>query len=488
MAPRRRAGGDRTQTALMKLGKAEVIARVCVFMRSVVVQNALGPALLGIAAPMIIIVDFLDRVFALHSGMVVVQDKQGGSGHFRRTLQTIMAARGLILGLTIIILAIPLAVLNELDDSPWYVAGFMAVGLVPMIRGFGHIDVQRRYRNKEFTPVAQVQIWNEVGSLVIASLLCMVMVSFWVPVLVRIGASVVMVAITFRLARRRFRFGWNRDDAIRIVWFVAPLMVAGLIVFLSTTGPRQLVSSAGYLFDQVQYTKEDLGILTNAIMFAIAPAAIGGRLIQGPWSPKLARLRDDPERFQASYAVMQQFAYCVSGASLLLIGPGTVWIETFFPAYGAASGAIVSVLAFRTALRIGASGTKCAMLSLGHSKYIMLINLGGLVAPIGAAWVIMRGGTLIEIAYWIVIGEIASFIIANLLVKHSMKQLRIVDIWIIPIMIMIGSSVILYIDLWVIEGLNNYLAIMITAMFSLGVLAAGLLVFPQIRPSRRKDR
>lgn len=41
--------------------------------------------------------------------------------------------------------------------------------------------------------------------------------------------------------------------------------------------------------------------------------------------------------------------------------------------------------------------------------------------------------SLIEIAYWIVIGEFASFVIANLLVKHSMKHLRIVDIWIIPI-------------------------------------------------------
>ena len=125
------------------------------------------------------------------------------------------------------------------------------------------------------------------------------------------------------------------------------------------------------------------------------------------------------------------------------------------------------------------------MLSLGHSKYIMIINIGGLIAPIGAAWVIIKGGSLIEIAYWIVIGEFASFVIANLLVKHSMKHLRIVDIWIIPIMIMIGSSALLFVDMWIIEGLNNYLGILITTMFSIGVLGLGLVVFPQIRPSRR---
>ena len=472
----------------MKLGSAEFIARSCGLLRSIVVQRTLGPTLLGVAAPMIIIADFLDRVFSLHPGMVIVQDKHGGSGHYRRTVQTIMAVRGIILGLLIIILAIPLAVVNELDDSPWYVAAFMVIGLVPMIRGFSHIDVQRRYRKKEFSPVARVQIWTEIGSLVVAVILCLVMTSFWIPILVRVFSSVILVFITFKLARRRFQFGWNKDDAIRILLFIAPLFVAGGIVFLTTQGPRQLVSSAGYLFDQFEFTKTDLGILTNAIMFAVVPAGIGGRMIQGPWTPKLARLRDEPERFRASYSSMQRFAYSIAGATLLLIGPGTIWIVTLYGADFAAAGPIVSVLAFRTALKLGATGTRCTMLSLGNSKYVMFMNLGGLMAPIGAAWVVIKGGSLIEIAYWIVIGEVISFIIGGLLVKRSMKQLRLSDIWIVPIGMILVAAVILAFEMWLIEGMNDYLAILITCVISCGSLGVAMIAFPQIRPSSFKRK
>ena len=472
----------------MKLGGAEFIARSCGLLRSIVVQRTLGPALLGIAAPVILVADLLDRVLSLHPGMILVQDKQGGSGHYRRTVQTIMAARGIILGLVIIILAVPLAVFNELDDSPWYVAAFMVVGLVPMIRGFSHIDVQRRYRNKEFSPVAQVQIWTEVGSLLIAILLCLVMTSFWIPILVRIGAGIILVFATFKFAQRRFRLGWNTDDALRILWFVAPLTVAGMVVFLSTQGPRQLVSSAGYLFDQSAFTKEDLGILTNAIMFAIVPAGIGGRMIQGPWSPKLARLREEPRRFATSFAVMQRFAYSVGAAALLLIGPGTIWVVTLFGSKYAAAGPIVSVLAFRTALKIGGAGIRCAMLSLGHSKYLMIMNLGGLIAPIGSAWVIINGGSLVEIAYWIVIGEITSFTIGGFLMKHSMKQLKIWDIWGIPIVMLLVGSFILAFQMWLIDGMNNYLAIAVTMVISCGSLGLAMLAFPQIRPSRVRGK
>ena len=199
---RRSSAGERTQTALLKLGSAEFISRACGLLRSIVVWRTLGPQLMGAALPMIIIADFLDRVFSLHPSMVIVQDKQGGSGHYRRTLQTIIAVRGIILGIAIIVLAIPLAVLNELDDSPWYVAAFMVIGLVPMIRGFAHIDVQRRYRKREFGPLAQVQIWREVGSLVTAVVLCLVLTSFWIPILVRVNAAIILVFVTFKLARR----------------------------------------------------------------------------------------------------------------------------------------------------------------------------------------------------------------------------------------------------------------------------------------------
>ena len=51
----RRNRGNRTQAALLMLGSAEFISRPCVLLRSIVVQRTIGPELVGIAAPMLLL-------------------------------------------------------------------------------------------------------------------------------------------------------------------------------------------------------------------------------------------------------------------------------------------------------------------------------------------------------------------------------------------------------------------------------------------------
>ena len=70
----RRNRGNRTQSALLMLGSAEFISRPCALLRSIVVQRTIGPELVGIAAPMLLLADFLERVFSMHPGMAIVQD------------------------------------------------------------------------------------------------------------------------------------------------------------------------------------------------------------------------------------------------------------------------------------------------------------------------------------------------------------------------------------------------------------------------------
>ena len=227
----RRNRGNRTQAALLMLGSAEFISRPCALLRSIVVQRTIGPELLGIAAPMLLLADFLERVFSMHPGMAIVQDPKGGSGHFRRTLQTIIGVRGILFGVLIILLAVPLAIFNELN-SPMYIAGFMVIGLVPIIRGFAHIDIQRQYRKRQYGGVTKAQVARELGGLLLAVLLCLIVKlmwpgetlpgnAFWIPILVRVGTAGILVYVSFKLARRAFRFGWNSSDAMRILLFLA---------------------------------------------------------------------------------------------------------------------------------------------------------------------------------------------------------------------------------------------------------------------------
>ena len=192
---------NRTQSALMKVGGAEVVAKGCQMVRTIIVARYLTKEMVGVASAITLVVDFLERVFAPHTDMVVVQDPQGGSGHFRRTLQSILTIRGILFGTLLMFCSVPLAIMNGLD-SRVYVAAFIVIGLVPIIRGFAHIDIARQYRNRQYGGVTKLTITREVGALVVAIILCLVMTTFWVPILVRLLAAVIAVVASFWLARR----------------------------------------------------------------------------------------------------------------------------------------------------------------------------------------------------------------------------------------------------------------------------------------------
>ena len=119
--------------------------------------------------------------------------------------------------------------------------------------------------------------------------------------------------------------------------------------------------------------------------FATIPATVGGKIIQGSWAPKLSRLRDEPERFSHSFATMQRFSYSLGMAGLVVLSAGNSWIQVLFGEEYAPAGAIVFVLAYRTAVRLGTTGVRCTFLSLGHSKYVMYMNMGGLLGLVGSA-------------------------------------------------------------------------------------------------------
>ena len=476
---------NRTQSALIKVGGAEVIAKGCQMARTMIVARYLTKEMVGIASTITLVVDFLERVFSPHTGMVIVQDPKGGSGHFRRTLQSIMTIRGLLFGALIMLCSVPLAIMNDLD-SRVYVAAFIVIGLVPVINGFTNIDISRQYRNRQYGGVTTHTITREVGALVVAIILCLVMTTFWVPVLVRVFAAVIALAASFWLARRRFTYGWSNSDARRIVLFLAPLIGAGLIVFLGGQGPRQLISAAKEWFDQDKYTFAMLGGYVMAMTASNIPANIGGSLIQKSWAPKLARLRDEPAKFQKTFCVVQRFATSIGMASLVLLSAGTVWMVVLFAERYASAGPILAMFAFKTSIRISTVGIRCSILSLGRSSYVMYMNIGGLLGPIGASWVIIQGGSLVEIAFWITMGELLSSIIGNLLLKKCMPSVRVWDVWVIPLLMIGAGALIGYLQAPLIEGLNKYIAACIVIGITGISLIGCLVIFPEIRPRRLK--
>ncbi len=101
--------------------------------------------------------------------------------------------------------------------------------------------------------------------------------------------------------------------------------------------------------------------------------------------------------------------------------------------------------------------------------------------------VMLHGGGLVEIAFWITMGELLSSIIGNLLLKKCMNSVRLWDVWVIPVL-MIGSGALIgYLQEPLIEAVSNkYIAACVVIGIAGCTLAGALAIFPEIRPKRMR--
>ena len=434
----RKAGSG---SAFLTMSSAESCSQVTRLVRGIIVARVLGPEMMGIAFSMLIVVDFLERIISLNPGITLVQDRKGGSRGFRHTLQLILLLRGVAFALAALALAWPLAWLSSLNQAE-YLLGFFAIAAIPALRGLKHVDVFRQLRNRRYVPAAIVTTVPEFISMIAVVLLSLTLSTFWLPIVGRIIGSIAVIVTSFAVAKRKFGLAFDSGHIRRIFRFIVPLIGAGLLVFLSIQGSRLLLQFAPRLFDSITYTMDDVGYFGVALLLCMLPESVGARIISSTWNPQLARLRDDPVRFQRVFVEMQSVSYTMAAAGMVLLGAGSVWVSLLYDESYAVAGPLVAVLSVFGGLRLGRSAMRCAALATGRSVIILKANLAGLIGLVCTIIVVSLERPLIEIAFTLIIGELASFIVGNLQLAKGPLALRVRDLWLRPILfIALGISV-----------------------------------------------
>ena len=307
-----------TSGALLTISSAEIIAQGASLARGIIVARIIGAEQIGIAMTMLLFGEFLNKMTNMNPGITLVQDTAGGSRTFRHTLQSILLARGAIYSVLIFLLAWPLAWFFEQEQN---VIGFMAVAILPLLAGCIHIDVYRQLRNRVFMPVALLSSIPKVVSLIVTIILSIWLQTFWLPILARMAGSITGILISFKVAKRRFGLCLDNKHMMRIIKFIIPLAGAGIIVFFSNSGPRLFLASAPRIFGSVEYTMFQVGVFAVAMNFCVLPSGIGSRIISQTWSPRMARMRDQPNQFRKTFGRCRRSPTCSERA------PSSCWVR-----------------------------------------------------------------------------------------------------------------------------------------------------------------
>lgn len=476
----RRTRSRSSGSAFLTVGSAECCAQLMRLVRGIIVARVLGPDMMGIAFSMLIIVDFIERLFFMSPAITLVQDPYGGSRRFRHSLQLVLLIRGVFFAAVAIAFAWPIAWLSSLDE-PMYLAGFFAVAIIPIFRNLMHVDVFRQLRNRDYRSIALLSVVPSFVSLVAAIPLSFVLQTFWLPLILYALNWAVCSVATVALAKRKFGVLFDKDHIIRIIKFVIPLVGAGIIVFFTLHGPRLLLQSAPRLFGEYRYTMADVGLFGIALTLCLLPSSIGSSVLATTWESQLARLKDNRTEFRKVFVEMQSIAYTMAAALMLLFGIGSTWILVLYDSSYATAGPVVTVLSVLGGLRLGRTAMKSAALSTGRSSIILLANLAGLTGLVATIIVVILGGSLVEIAICLVVGEIASFIVGNIPLMSGPLALRARDLWLRPIIFCAIGILGAYLERVFIPEMP--LALMaITAVVLAGLLVLVTTVFvPQVR-------
>lgn len=393
----------------LHLSTGQVISQVSSFAKGLIVARIISPADYGIAVIFAMTFSLMEMISNLSAQMLLVQAADGDNPRFENTAHFIHAARGLMNASIIFVLAGPV---SRLFGVPQAKLAFECLALVPLIRGFYHLDINRFQRHMRFRPFVLVDSGSNLLVTLIALPLAFWLRNYWAMLWLLVAQSVCYLVGSHLLAERRY--GWARDRFFtkRMFHFGWPLLINGLLMYGIFEGDRFVIGSAHRLFSRSNYTLTDLGVYSVAFALAQAPTMIVANVCTSLFLPLLSRAQDSRSQFERRYLA------CTHIVSLLAVVVATGFIvageRVVTLVYGqkyAAAGVFIGWLSAMWALRILRVAPTLAAMAYGDTRNAMVSNLARSSALVGILFVAATGRSLIWIAVCGFLGELLALVV-----------------------------------------------------------------------------
>lgn len=386
------------------LTTGQIAAKAFGFGSNVIVARLLTPADFGVAAMLGVTISFLEMLSDLSIGTMVIQSDHGDEPLFIGSVQSIMAIRGIVLAVLLLLLAWPLSALFNAVDARW---AFECLALYPLAKGLLNQDVTRFQRKMRFGP----SIWSEVGSQAIAMGLAYPLAawlhSYAALLWLLIIEAAAYTAITHLVAKQPFQFSWNKRYIKSMFRFGWPLLISGVAIFVIFQGDAALIGSAPRIFKSAHYTKSDLGVYAVAFSLAQVPALMMTKVTASILLPALARVQHSDEQFNQFYRLGIEVLAVIAGISgICCILAGYTAIVLLYGMRYVGAAAFVGWLAAMQSVRLIRRAPTTAALARGDTHNSMICNLVRLVGFVGAIIIASQGGSLVWIAACGLIGEL----------------------------------------------------------------------------------
>lgn len=359
--------------------------------RNIIIARLISVEDFGIASTFAITMAMIEMASNMSLDRLVVQARDGEERLLLSTLHAIQVVRGLIGALVLFLIAEPLASLFGVPDVAW---AYQALAVIPLMRGLAHLDMFRRQREMQFLPSVSVEVASQLLPTVAALPLALALGDYRAMLWVLLIQQLTFALASHWVAKRSYRWAWNREFVLRAVSFGWPLLLEGMIIFAILQGDRLIV---GTLIGMTE-----LGWFSVAFGLAFVPAMVAGRVLQLYFLPQLSRAQDAPAEFVRLYLVTMQasllagvaiaIAFALAGPALLILLYGS----KYEPAVQ-----ILIWLAIMQGLRTARNGSSIIAISKASTTTPLIANTARVLAlPVALGFVAAGAGvmTLVAIA------------------------------------------------------------------------------------------
>lgn len=438
--------------------------------RNIIIARILNPEDMGIAATFAITITLLEMISNLAVDMLLVQAKDGDDPVFQGTAHLFQVFRGLIVGLLIFACAPIITWLFKTPQAEW---AFRLVALVPVFRGFMHLDWKRVQRKMQYRTAVLVEVIPQAVITLAAFPMVIWLGDYSTVLWLVLMQAAIGLLVSHLFSQRSYRLNWDRKYATRLLVFGWPLLINGLLMFGALQGDRLIIGTF--------YSMTELGVYSVAFSLVLTLAMTITNLSNSLLLPLFAKVQNCQVEFRERYIVAVQVLALIGGAvALPFITAGGHLIVLVFGDQYAPAFSFVPWLGVLLIARIFRLAPTAAALAYGDTKNSMFANIFRSVGVAVAVFVAWQNLPLSAIIVCGVGGEILAMLYAAFRLNRK-QEVRIVDSIFAP---MVTSLIILF------AGINNVSPFYVLAnlgdfeicfVFSIVLGLIGVLIFPKIR-------
>ena len=465
----------RAQASAARIGAQGILlfagfgmAQALSFARNALLGHALSPRDFGIAASITLLLQMLEMLSDLGHDRLIVQAADGDRDDFLATTHAILLARGFTLAVIIFVVAPYAATFFSIPEAQ---GAFAMIALVPLIKGFTHMESRRAQRRFDNRPQLLIEVLPQAIALAATLPLLKIFPGYEAVVALSLIQAFSSIAIARILAGTPYQIAFRRDVAEQLVRFGWPILMSALPLIAVYQGDRAIIGRLAGV--------EALAAYSAAFMITMVPGLVAARAGHALMLPVFAAALREKEQLQRSFAMMAEATSILAGVylSLFIIAGGRLLTIAFGPAYHGLDG-VVAWLAAMWAMRMLQAVPGMALMAAGETKPFLIAGLiRASVLPIifnRAA----HGASLEEIAAIGCSGEALSLLYVALRLQRLERGLCATLLS--RAMFLVPAAVTASLTAYAVPGGLVWTMTWASAM-ALGLLATGAAVMPSIR-------